>query len=154
MLFQLSAAVLPEEVMGLPLHPLVVHAVVVLVPLAAVGTCVMASSGARSERYSPAVVFVGLMAVVSAFVARWSGQQLQPAAVSSEIQHFQLGNYLPWMVVAFFAFIVILAVMDWQNAGSRNAVGKIFAVICVLVAAAAVVLTVMTGHTGAELVWG
>ena len=146
-------ALLPDEVLGLPLHPLVVHGVVVLVPLAALGTWVMASSGRRSVRYSPAVVFVAFIAVLSAFVARWSGQQLQQELGFSGAQHFELGNYVPWVALLLFVVIVILTFMDRQNDASRNLVGKIFALVCSLIALGAVVLVVITGHSGAELVW-
>ena len=61
------------------------------------------------------------------------------------------------MVVAHtmyvFVLIVILTFMDRQNDASRNIVGKVFAAICSLIALGAVILVVVTGHSGAELVW-
>ena len=48
----------------------------------------------------------------------------------------------------------ILALMDRQGGGSRNTVGTLFAVLSMVVAIGATVLTVLTGHSGATLVWG
>ena len=81
-----------DEIAGLPIHPLVVHAVVVLVPLAALGLIVMGSSGARSKRYSPLVVFVGFVAMVSAFIAEWTGQELREEPASGCVHHFDYGE--------------------------------------------------------------
>lgn len=144
-----------DEVAGLPLHPLVVHAVVVLVPLTALGLVVMASSGARSKRYSPAVIFVASVAALAAFLSKWSGEALRsdmeglPASI-----HFQYGAALPWVALALWALVCVMALMDRQGGGSRNVVGTVFSLASMVLAFAAVVLTVLTGHAGAQLVWG
>lgn len=151
-----SSVQLPiDQVAGLPLHPLVVHAVVVLVPLTALGLVVMASSGTRSRRYSPAVLLVAVVAAGAAFVAMWSGQQLRreraglPASV-----HFQYGEILPWVALGLLVLVAVMALMDRQGGGHRNAVGTVFSIVAIVAAVAAVVMTVLTGHAGAQLVWG
>jgi uncharacterized membrane protein len=156
MLSALSAAVnLPiDEVAGLPLHPLVVHAVVVLVPLAAVGLIVMALSGSRSKRYSPAVLVVAGLGAASAFLAMLSGQAFAKSLGLSNQQHFEFGEYLPWAALILFAVTVVLAVMDRQSGGNRNVLGTIVAIATIVIAVGAIVLTVLTGHSGAVLVWG
>ncbi|MFN8126457.1 MAG: DUF2231 domain-containing protein [Candidatus Nanopelagicales bacterium] len=144
----------PDEVAGLPLHPLVVHAAVVLIPLAALGLLVMASSGARSKRYSPVIVFVAVVAALAAFVSRWSGEQLRLTEVVRADRHFTYGAYLPWVALALMVIVIILALMDRQGGGRRNAVGTIVALLGIVVALGAIVGTVIVGHSGAELVWG
>ncbi len=143
-----------DEVAGLPLHPLTVHGAVVLIPLAALGLIVMASSGARSKRYSPLVVFVGVMGVITAFVAEWSGQPLREELGIGPSDHFRYGEWLPWVAVALLVMIIILALMDRQGGGKRNAVGTIMSLVAIVVALVAIVGTVIVGHSGAELVWG
>lgn len=143
-----------DEVGGLPLHPLTVHAAVVLIPLAALGLIVMASSGARSKRYSPLVVFVGVVATVSAFLAEWSGQPLREELGLGPSEHFRYGEWLPWAALVLLAMIIILALMDRQGGGSRNAVGTIVSLVAIVVALIAIAGTVVVGHSGAELVWG
>lgn len=142
-----------DEVGGLPLHPLVVHAVVVLVPLAAVGLIVMASSGARSKRYSPAVMIVAGLGAASAFLAMVSGQAFRKSLGMSKQQHFEYGEYLPWVALVLFAVIVVLALLDRQGGGKRSGLGTILAIVGMVVAIGAIVLTVLTGHSGAALVW-
>lgn len=144
----------PDEVVGLPLHPLVVHAVVVLVPLTALGLIVMVTSGSRSTRYSPVVVFVSVAATASAFVARWSGEQLRAQRGPAQSQHFEYGDYVPWVALGILVLVSLLALMDRQSGGKRNAVGALFAFVCVVAALGGVALTVLVGHSGAELVWG
>lgn len=140
-----------DEVAGLPLHPLAAHAAVVLIPLAALGLMVMASSGGRSKRYSPLVVFVGVVATVSAFLSEWSGESLRQGGSG---QHFTYGQWLPWVATVLFAFIVILALMDRQGGGRRNAVGTIVSLAAIVVALLSIVATVAVGYTGTQLVWG
>lgn len=141
------------EIGGLPLHPLLVHAVVVLIPLTALGIIVMASSGARSKRYSPAVIFVAVSGVASAFLAMWAGQALRAERPGLASQHFTLGLYVPWVALLLLVMVLLLALMDRQG-GGRSAIGTIVAFLAVLVALGAVGLTVATGHTGSMLVWG
>lgn len=143
-----------DEVGGLPLHPLVIHAVVVLVPLAAIGMVVMATSGSRSKRYSPAVMVVSGLGMLAALTAVLSGQELRKTLGLSKEQHFEFGEYLQWVALALFVVTVILALLDRQSGGNRSGLGTILAVVGMVVAAVAIVLTVLTGHSGAELVWG
>ena len=144
----------PDELAGLPLHPLVVHLAVVLIPLSGLGLLVMASSGARSKRYSPLIVFVAVVAAASAFVARWSGEQLRLTQGVRSDDHFTYGAYLPWVALALLSLIIVLALIDRQGGGRRNVVGTIVALLGVVVALVAIVGTVVVGHSGAQLVWG
>ena len=52
----LTESSLFDSVFGLPLHPLAVHAVVVLVPLAALGAVVMVVSRRLARRYGGLIV--------------------------------------------------------------------------------------------------
>lgn len=145
---------MPDEIFGLPLHPLVVHAVVVLVPLTALGLIVMATSGKRSQRYAPAVLLVAIVGAVSAVIAKQTGEQLQQSRGPAVAQHYDYGHWLPWAAVALLVLVVLMALMDRNSEGERQLIGRIFAGFCVVAALGAVVLTVLTGHSGAELVWG
>lgn len=143
-----------DEVVGLPLHPLIIHAVVVLVPLAAIGLIVMTTSGSRSKRYSPAVLFVSGLGALAAFTAVLSGQGFSKTLGLSKEQHFEYGEYLQWVALALFVVTVVLALLDRQSGGHRSRIGTIIVIVGIIVALAAMTLTVLTGHTGAELVWG
>lgn len=143
-----------DEVAGLPLHPLVVHAVVVLLPLGAVGLIVMATSGSRSKRYSPAVLAVTGLGALAAFTAVLSGQEFRKTLRLGEEQHFEYGEYLQWVALALFVVTATLVFLDRRSDGHRSGFGTVVAVAGMIVAVAAIVLTLLTGHTGAELVWG
>ena len=62
---------------GLPLHPLFVHGVVVLLPLAIVGTIAIAVRPAWRTRYGLLVVGAALAATVMIPVATSSGEALE-----------------------------------------------------------------------------
>lgn len=143
-----------DEVGGLPLHPLVIHAVVVLVPLAAIGFVVMATSQARSTRYSPAVMIVAGLGAAAAFLAMISGQAFQKSLGMNGQQHFEYGEYLPWVALALFVVTVVLAILDRRGGSKRTGLGITVVVIGVAISIGAIVLTVLTGHSGAALVWG
>ena len=62
---------------GLPLHPLVVHAVVVLLPLAVLGTIAIAVRPAWRLSYGPLVVAIAAVATVLIPVSTSSGEALE-----------------------------------------------------------------------------
>ena len=64
-------------VAGLPLHPLVVHAVVVLLPLAAVGTLAAAARPAWRRVLAIPTLLVALAGAVAVPLASSSGWQLR-----------------------------------------------------------------------------
>lgn len=65
-----------DTIAGLPIHPLVVHAAVVLLPLGALGLVAMVVKPALQERYGSLIMAVIVMGAGSAFVADQSGEAL------------------------------------------------------------------------------
>ena len=142
------------DVGGMPLHPLVVHAAVVLIPLAALGGLLMASAGSRSKRYGPLIATVAVVAALAAFVSAASGDVLRDELGLRNQQHFEYGEWLPWVALAQAVAVTLLFILDRQTGGKRNPMSLIVMIATVLLAVASIGLTVVTGHTGAELVWG
>ena len=70
-----------EEVFGLPAHPLVVHAAVVLLPLAAVVTLVCAAVPRARRSYALVALGLALVAVVAVGLAQGSGNLMLRAMV-------------------------------------------------------------------------
>lgn len=140
-----------SDVLGLPLHPLVVHAVVVLVPLVAVGMVLAAVSTTWAERLRVPLGALSVAAAVSAVVARWSGQQLLARVPGSAqlAEHVDVSNLLAWFVVAFASVVLVWA---WLSArgGAPRWLGWVASAAGVAVTA----WTVLAGHSGAESVWG
>lgn len=147
-------------VFGLPLHVLLVHAVVVLVPLAAVGGLAISLLRWARVRYGELVLVGAFGAAVSTFIAQESGENF--AATFSQVsakmaEHFALGDSL--LVWAVLLFVGVAAVVLGQRLVNRNhsrgrlmlLVGSLVTVVSAIVA---VVQTVRIGHSGAVAVWG
>jgi hypothetical protein len=135
---------------GLPLHPLVIHGVVVGVPLMAVLTVLVAVRKDLRERFSWWVAGANGLLFLLTLVAKQSGEALQQARGGQiALEHGQLGSVLPW-------FLLVMTVASAAVAGtSRNrALGPVAVVVSILSAVAAVYWTVRTGDAGARSVWG
>lgn len=135
---------------GLPTHPLVVHAAVVLLPLAAIGGLVMGLSQRFSLRFGPLIVTVAALGALAAFVARMSGEELSETVPAPEA-HVQAGTLLPFGALAYFILVLCLWLLDRR--GRRDLAAQVMAVLVVV---AAILLTgwvIRAGHTGAEAVW-
>jgi len=76
---------------GLPLHPLVVHAVVVLLPLAVLGVTALAVRPSLADRFGSLVVGVAALATVSIPVATSTGEDLEHR-VGDPGTHAHLGD--------------------------------------------------------------
>lgn len=156
------------EIAGLPLHPLVVHAVVVLAPLAAgLGVAYAAVPGWRWLLRWPLVVLTGV-ALVAAVVATASGEALleaRPAlaGLPTIAEHEEAGERVR-AVVAAFALVVLAAA--WylggpspleSRKGARPRRGPLEPPLAGLLALASlgvVVTVVLAGDSGARAVWG
>lgn len=147
-----------DVVAGLPLHPLVVHAAVVLVPAAAV---VVAVAGVwprfrRWAGYLPAALALAALVVVP--VATQSGEALQSRLGDPPFieEHADLGEALvPWVVALAVMGGVVTAVEVLRRRGTRlhRGVVVVVGVAAVAVGVGAVVQTVLVGHSGAASVW-
>lgn len=141
-----------DSIFGLPTHVLVVHAAVVLVPLAAIGAVIMAIWPKFSVRFGPAVVVIAAVGVVVSILARQSGQSLALLrGVSAE--HHDSGSLMPLFALGLFAVVLALWLIDRRGARRRALGTQILAVVVVAVAIIATGWTIRTGHTGAEMVW-
>ena len=139
-----------ETIFGLPTHPLVVHAVVVLLPLAALGGLIMGLSARFSVRFGPLVVAVAAAGVVSAFVARISGEELAEVVSVSQV-HVQADTLLPFGALIFFVLVLALWLLDRR--GRREIPSQILAVLVIVAAVLLIAWVIRAGHSGAESVW-
>lgn len=141
-------------VAGVPAHPLLVHAVVVLIPLAAVGAVAVAVRPAWERAYGPLVAALALGGAVTATLARFAGEELEdlieisPGFEPVIEQHERFGLFTMWASWPFALLAVAAAVLVWRGRGVR-VVGALAAVAGTV----AVVATVLAGHSGAAAVW-
>lgn len=139
------------DVFGLPLHPLVVHAVVVLLPLSALGLIACVLFG-RLRRGYAGLSLLGLVAGTgAAWVAVVSGHALADQ-VGTPAAHMAWGEWLPRVATAT---LVVAAVWYFLQRGKAepDSMTKGVGILTALLSAASVVLTVMVGHSGATAVW-
>ena len=143
-----------DTIGGLPVHALVVHVSVVLLPLTGLGAVLIAFKPAWSRRFGIIVVLVGLLALVSTVIAKESGEKLA-ARVGLPEPHAQLGDRLPLFAALLFVLVTILWLMDRGIPGNRSRPVWVIVVatLVVLAAIATAWWTFRVGDSGARAVW-
>lgn len=156
---------MPETVFGLPLHPLVVHATVVLVPLTAL-VLLLAVLVPRFRAWAGWLP-LGLAAVSTALapLSTSSGENLERQIGESELieRHAELGEMLIWWCLGMLVVALALTVLTRRRGSGRSserearpskAVAIGLAVAGVAVSAGTLVQVALIGHSGAESAWG
>lgn len=141
---------MPELLGGLPLHPLVVHGVVVLLPLAAIGMIVTSFVTRWRNSFQWVILGGTVLGAIGSYLAKVSGDSLS-AAVGLPADHADWGNYLTIAAMAFSA-ITGLWIFTWHLQGWTWA-KRAADVAAVSAGAGIMVLTYLAGHSGAEAVW-
>jgi hypothetical protein len=158
-----------DDVAGLPVHVLVVHFAVVLVPLAAVGLIATGWQSGWRRRYALAIALIAIVGAVAAFVAAQSGPSLAHSvrrSAEASGQQVPLGEHPEegdMAEVAAIVFAVAAAVFfGLDQWGDRiRVLGPklerwlpLAAYVAASVPAAiALVTMIIAGHSGAALVW-
>lgn len=150
---------MPETVGGIPLHPLVVHVVVVLLPLAALGVVAIALVPKWRTRYGILVVAAAAVTLGLVPIATSTGEQLQQTvpATSQLADHVELGGGVIFWAVP----LLVLSMVLWWF-GRRAQAGSpvprwlniLVTVAAVIVSLGSLVVIVLVGHSGARAVWG
>ena len=144
------------EIAGLPLHPLIVHAVVILVPLTALALVLGAIFPAARKRLGIVTPIAGLIVLVLVPITMLAGEALaqQVGPIPAVVHHADLGRLLwPWTLAMF-----LVAVVQWCwyrfSEGPRRTARVIIAVLAVVAGAGSTVMVVLIGEAGARAVWG
>ncbi|MFC0437247.1 DUF2231 domain-containing protein [Kutzneria buriramensis] len=99
---------------GMPLHPLLVHAVVVLLPLAAVGSILIALYPKWRRRYWLPVLVLAVLGIGAVPITQQAGEELYNTIKGSPpglAHHRDLGNGLLPYAIAFGVMLVLLLVV-------------------------------------------
>jgi uncharacterized membrane protein len=141
---------MPETISGLPLHPLVVHAAVVLLPLCAIGFIVLVLVPKLRRTYGWLVIGGLAVSFVFAFIAKESGETLANV-MGLPSEHAQWGDRL---VPISFGLLVVAAVWFWfVRKGATGVMAILLNVAGVALAVITLGATVLVGHSGAEAAW-
>ncbi|WP_345044520.1 DUF2231 domain-containing protein [Georgenia daeguensis] len=100
-----------DLIAGLPLHPLVVHAVVVLLPLAAAGTLALAVVPAW-RRFGVPVALLATASTALVPVATRSGEALAGRVGQPAGDHATLGGQLLWFALPLAVLVWLLVLAD------------------------------------------
>jgi uncharacterized membrane protein len=157
-----------DTVEGLPAHPLLVHAVVVLVPLTALLAVLIVLWPAARRRMAGAWLFVAtgtmMATVLAAMAGRWLQQHGSMMMNSALIRrHGDLGGQL----VLWFSLLTISMICWWAlytplfadevarfSMPARRAVGVVAGVSTLAFAVISTWLVVFVGQLGSQAVWG
>ncbi|WP_324014450.1 DUF2231 domain-containing protein [Microbacterium sp. JZ37] len=156
----------PFEVAGLPLHPLVVHGAVVLVPLTALALVLGAILPSARRRLGAVTPLAAVVTVVLVYVAVVSGGALKEVVgpLPQVARHEALAVLVPPWTIG----MAVVAVAQWlwfrrrpaDGASTREAsrrdrvVGVTIAGLALVTASGATVSVVLAGEAGARAVWG
>ncbi len=158
---------------GLPVHPLVVHAVVVLLPLACLGTIAIAIRPTWRARYGVLVVACAAAATVLIPVATSSGEALEKH-VGRPGEHAEQGDQLILFAIPLLALSLVLVWLDRNSralsvedpAGAAQSTAaqptmakpttatRVIAVLALSAAVATSVQVYRVGDSGARAAWG
>ncbi|MBK6885440.1 MAG: hypothetical protein IPH03_02665 [Tetrasphaera sp.] len=154
-----------DTIMGLPVHILVIHAVVVLGPIAALMAMAYAARPAWRAALKWPLVVGALATGVTGLVAGESGEQLEArvraadagdaAALALVHDHAEAGDLTKVLCLVFM--VVVLAAVFWAipaTGRARAGAVNLLAVAAVVLASLAAMGSITwTGHTGAKAAW-
>lgn len=152
------------QIGGLPLHPLVVHAVLVLTPLTVLALVLGAVWPAARRRLGLVTVLGALVVLVLVPVTVAAGQSLAASLgpIPAVAHHQGLAEQLlPWAIALFVAAVAQWAWFRWgeprvrrDSPGVARWVGIGLAAASVVIGVGTVWLIVLIGESGARAVWG
>jgi hypothetical protein len=154
---------MPEEINGLPLHPLVVHGAVVLTPLAALAAIAFALVPRWRYILRWPTAAAAVVAFVTLYVAKQSGHNLKVTRLADASgvlkqridTHVSRANTL-FLISIGFVVVAVVASLLMGTARSRLPTAAQWGLAVVLLgfSIATLVYVILTGEAGARAVWG
>jgi hypothetical protein len=151
---------------GLPLHPLVVHAVVVLVPLTVLAAILFAVLPKQRWLLRWPLAAGTIVSLVVTFVAKLSGQKLQVAFANSPLVKIHQARANVFVLLVYvFVIVALIAVFTLggssqlaSGALARAAVGGravqiVIAVVLVVISVIVLLPVARVGDAGARAAW-
>jgi len=160
-----------DNLFGLPAHPLVVHAPIVLVPLCLVAAIFMAAKPEWRRRFGVPTAVLAVVAAISVQLAEGSGEALEERVRETNLveRHAEIAELAKPFVFLFA--LALVAVVVWDLVQGRRVAGdevgtaastsaatasklvSVAMVVTVLLGGVATYEIVQTGHSGAKAAW-
>jgi hypothetical protein len=163
---------MPPFISGLPLHILIVHAVVVLVPFAVLATIIIAGWPAARARFGWLAVGITGAATVSVPIATNSGALLRHRLPGNALiaQHATLGDEMVLLIVPLFVVVTALMYLHHVRTRAERAQGPgaktaarparwvrataiTLSMLTIVLAVGSAVQVVRIGDSGARAAW-
>jgi uncharacterized membrane protein len=150
---------------GIPLHPLVVHAAVVLVPLAALFAIAYAVLPSRRWQTRTPAAVLAVAAAVTVWLAGATGDSLKEK-LHENTSLIETHEHYAGLLQASMGVLAALTVVAWWSLPHHNplpdkdhrrgvtTLAKPLVVLLPTAAVVTLVLVVLTGDAGARAVWG
>jgi len=151
-------------ILGIPAHPLMVHAPVVLVPLCSLAAILMIGPSWRSRIGWVAVALAGV-ALVFTQLAIGSGEALEESVKETRLveAHTEMGESgRPWVFLLFVGLLAVMVLGLWlrrRAATSGVALGSNPTAVLAVAIATALIGVIASyqiyriGHSGAKATW-
>lgn len=153
-----------DQINGLPVHALVLHAAVIFVPLLALGAIVYALVARWRAKIGWAVVLLAIVAPLSALVTMLSGNELHERLLEQGLKgrgaeiiddHMGFGTMTFWFSLALGVVTLIMVFATVRNNASLPRAASVgLSVVMVALAAITGYYVFKTGDSGATAVWG
>jgi hypothetical protein len=153
-----------DQVNGLPVHALVLHAAVVFVPLLALGAVVYALVPKWRPRLGWAVALLAVIAPAATFVAKESGEELYDRLVANGLKgkgleilsdHMDFGTMTLWFALGLGVVSLIMVGLTLRGDRQLPGIAQVaFVVLTLALAAGSGYYVFKTGDSGATAVWG
>lgn len=140
---------------GLPLHPLVVHAPVVLIPLSAIALVLLIFVRKWRPHYAWLAVAGLVVGTLGAVAAVLTGNAFAET-IGLPARHATLGTILVWTAGALSVSAIVWWLLQHQERDNEQESRIVWAssIVTVVLVVATLIFTVLTGHSGAEAAWG
>lgn len=145
----------PETIFGLPLHPLVVHATVVFVPLTAVVLALSMLSPRFRGWAGPLPLGLAVLSVILAPLSTSTGESLEHSVGETRLieEHAELAGGLVWWCVAMLVVAAASYLVRRRNARLSRGASIALVVAGLVIPLGTVVQTALIGHSGAKAAW-
>lgn len=153
---------MPDTIWGLPVHPLIVHLVVFLVPLTVLAALAVSLWPKARRPGAPWVLGLATIALITIPMATDSGEHLEEQVPRSSLveEHAELGDTLLPLVAALWVALAVIVAIGFhvrrkteRPPNWTKAVTLVAVVIAVGAAVVSGVQVVRIGHSGAKAVW-